>query len=176
MSAAFPMTRGFLTRLKRPLLLAALVSLPLVYAPIARFSDNHALLINASLSLPHWAFWLTKNGTIERGSLVFFEPPASSLIVQHFGEKPLIFGKRALGFPGDEVRHVGSEVFINHRRIARTKPRSRLGLELLSGPEGIIPENCYYVGTDHIDGFDSRYAAIGWVCIGQIIGTGKAIL
>jgi|TARA_R100001244_G_scaffold20643_2_gene21360 conjugal transfer pilin signal peptidase TrbI len=176
MSAAFFISRNFLARLKRPLLLAALVSLPLVYAPIAKFSNNHALLINTSPSLPHWAFWLTKNKPVERGSLIFFEPPVSPLLVHHFGEKPLIFGKRVTGFPGDEVRHVGGYVHINNRRIARTKPRSRLGIELLSGPEGIIPENCYYVGTNHIDGFDSRYAAIGWVCVGQIIGTGKAIL
>jgi len=176
MSAAFPATRGFLARLNRPLLLAALVALPLIYAPIAKFSDDHALLINASPSLPHWAFWLTKNKPVERGSLIFFEPPVSPLLVHHFGKKPLIFGKRVLGYPGDDVRHVGGEVYINTRRIAHTKPRSRLGVKLARGPDGIIPENCYYVGTDHIDGFDSRYAAIGWVCVGQIIGTGKAIL
>ena len=46
------------SRLKRPLVLAMLVAVPFLYAPIAKFSGNHALLINASPSLPHWAFWL----------------------------------------------------------------------------------------------------------------------
>ena len=49
------------TRLKRPLVLAMLVAIPFLYAPIAKFSDNHAFLINASPSLPNWAFWLDKN-------------------------------------------------------------------------------------------------------------------
>lgn len=164
------------TRLRRPLLLSMLLALPLIYSPIAKFSDNHALLINASPSLPHWAFWLDKNFTPSRGALIFFEPPRSDLLTGHFGEKPQIFGKRILGMPGDEVRHVGSKVFINEQHVAQTKPRSRKGIALTKGPEGSIPNGCYYVGTRHRHGFDSRYGEIGFICAPRIIGTGRAIL
>ena len=41
---------------------------------------------------------------------------------------------------------------------------------------GRIPDRCYYLGTAHSDGLDSRYADIGFVCRARIIGTGDAIL
>ncbi len=168
--------KALASRLKRPLLLAALFSLPLLYAPISKFSDDHAFLINASPSLPHWAFWLDKNFRPARGTLIFFEPPESQLLIRHFGESPQIFGKRILGLPGDEVRHIGRDVFIGGQFAARTKAKTRKGIALTPGPEGIIPENCYYVGTSHRHGFDSRYAEIGFICSTKIIGTGRAIL
>lgn len=164
------------SRLKRPIILAMLVAIPFLYAPIAKFSDNHALLINASPSLPNWAFWLDKNFTPARGALVFFEPPRSKLLNTHFGEKPQIFGKRILGMPGDRVRHDGKKVFINNKPVARTKPKTRKGAPLTKGPEGVIPGGCYYVGTSHKHGFDSRYGEIGFICAPRIIGTGRAIL
>ena len=164
------------TRLKRPFVLALLVAIPFLYAPIAKFNDDHALLINASPSLPNWAFWLDKNFTPARGALVFFEPPRSELLTTHFGEKPQIFGKQILGMPGDVVRHEGKNVFINEKLIARTKSRTRKGIPLTKGPEGIIPRGCYYVGTSHKHGFDSRYGEIGFICASRIIGSGRAIL
>src|SRR5690606_38752622 len=118
---------------------------------------THALLINTSPSLPNWAFWLDKNFTPSHGALIFFEPPRSKLLTGHFGEKPQIFGKRILGLPGDRVRHVGKNVFINNRKVAQTKSKTRKGTALTKGPEGIIPNDCYYVGTSHKHGFDSRY-------------------
>ena len=168
--------RHIARRLKRPLLLTAVLALPLVYAPLAAFQNDHALLINASPSLPHWAFWLDKHAVPQRGSLIFFEPPRSALLERHFGGKPHLFGKRVLGMPGDVVTHRGSRVFINGHLVAATKPLTRLGVPLAHGPEGRVPERCYYAGSHHPDGFDSRYAAIGFVCAGQILGSGKAIL
>ena len=58
----------------RPLLLLGVVLLPLAWAPLDAFSKNHAFLINASPSLPNWAFWLDKDAQITRDSLIFFEP------------------------------------------------------------------------------------------------------
>ena len=163
-------------RLKRPFLLAMLAAIPFLYAPIAKFGDDHALLINASPSLPNWAFWLERNFAPSRGALVFFKPPRSELLTSHFGEKPQIFGKRILGLPGDVVHHDGTEVFINEKLIAQTKPRTRKGAALTKGPEGVVPVGCYYVGTSHKHGFDSRYGEIGFICAPRIIGTGRAIL
>ncbi|ABC65054.1 S26 family signal peptidase [Erythrobacter litoralis] len=162
--------------LKRPLVLTALVLLPLGWSAVDAFAKEHAFLINASPSLPNWAFWLDKHAPIERGSLIFFEPPKSKLIEAHFGEGAQLFGKRVLGVPGDVVSHRGQEVFINGQRIAARLEETRLGIPLGKGPEGPIPQDCFYTGTDHPRGFDSRYAEIGFICRGQILGSGRAIL
>lgn len=161
---------------RRTLILCGLVALPLVWAPLDAFRKDHAFLINASPSLPHWAFWLDKRAPIARGSLIFFEPPPSKLVAQHFGPGPQMFGKRVLGVPGDMVSHKGPDVFINGRKVAARLAVTRLGVPLTRGPAGPIPANCFYAGTDHPRGFDSRYAAIGFVCRGQILGSGRAIL
>jgi conjugal transfer pilin signal peptidase TrbI len=47
---------------------------------------------------------------------------------------------------------------------------------LVAGPTGVIPQGCYYVGSPHKDGFDSRYAAIGYACSNKIVGVGDPIL
>lgn len=165
-----------LRRVRRPLLLTAIVALPFAWAPIAAFGEDHAFLINASPSLPNWAFWLDKSAPIARGSLIFFEPPASPLLERHFGKGPHLFGKRVLGLPGDVVSHEGAEVLVNGRKVGARLAKTRLGLKLSPGHEGVIPRNCYYVGSDHPRGFDSRYAEVGLACRGHILGSGRAIL
>ncbi|WP_298300471.1 S26 family signal peptidase [uncultured Erythrobacter sp.] len=167
---------NLLPRFKRPLLLTGLILLPFAWAPLVAFSKSHAFLINASPSLPNWAFWLDKKTPITRGSLIFFEPPKSELVETHFGQEPQMFGKRVLGIPGDVVRHKGAQVFINGKPIATRLKKTRLGIALTKGPEGVIPEGCFYAGTNHPRGLDSRYAQIGFVCGQQIMGSGRAIL
>ena len=163
-------------RFKRPLLLTGLILLPFAWAPLDAFSKSHAFLINASPSLPNWAFWLNKKTPITRGSLIFFEPPKSELVETHFGKEPQMFGKRVLGMPGDVVRHEGDQVFINGKPIATRLKKTSLGISLAKGPQGKISEGCFYAGTDHPRGLDSRYAEIGFVCARQIMGSGRAIL
>jgi len=162
--------------LRRPLILCGLLALPLAWAPLDAFSKDHAFLLNASPSLPNWAFWLDKKVPIKRGSLIFFEPPPSELVTKHFGPEPQLFGKHVLGLPGDVVSHQGMDVFINGKKVAARLAVTRLGVPLTRGPQGRIPDHCYYTGTDHPRGFDSRYGAIGFVCAGQIVGSGRAIL
>ena len=167
---------GLSSRWRRPLVLTGLVALPLAWAPLDQFRQDHALLINASPSLPNWAFWLDKRTPISRGSLVFFAPPASFLIERHFGSDPQLFGKRVLGLPGDVISHSGFAVLINGKTVATRLHRTGLGIVLTRGPDGVIPENCYYVGTNHPRGLDSRYGEIGLICRRQIVGSGRAIL
>jgi conjugal transfer pilin signal peptidase TrbI len=162
--------------LRRPLVLTGLVLLPLGWAAADAFGKDHAFLINASPSLPHWAFWLDRKAPIARGSLIFFAPPQSPLIEAHFGTGAQLFGKRVLGVPGDVVSHQGNAVFVNGRQVAERLDKTRLGIVLHQGPSGRIPEGCYYTGTAHPRGLDSRYAELGWVCRPQIIGSGRAIL
>jgi conjugal transfer pilin signal peptidase TrbI len=80
------------------------------------------------------------------------------------------------GVPGDVVTERNRAFFVNGRLVAKAKPRSRLGEPLALGPTGIVPRGCYFVTTEHKDGFDSRYAAIGWICAPRILGVGRPIL
>lgn len=148
----------------------------LALSSLSAFAGDHALMINASQSLPYWAVWLTRGAEPQRGDIILFDPPASSLLVKHFGGEPKPFGKRVSGVPGDVVTERNRAFFVNGRLVAKAKPRSRLGEPLALGPTGIVPRGCYFVTTEHKDGFDSRYAAIGWICRDRILGTGRAIL
>lgn len=156
--------------------LGLLIAGSIAYSGITEWRDSHGLLINTSDSLPNWAFEIHKTSVPQRGEYVFFVPPTGPLLVRHFGAKKQLFGKIVYGMPGETVAHRGADVVVNGHLVGRMKPRTRLGEPLAAGPTGIIPPRCYYVGTPHKDGFDSRYAAIGFACGPQIIGVGKAIL
>lgn len=167
---------SLLTRVPRLTLLAAFGAGALALAATSRFAESHALMINASPSLPYWAIWLDRTGTPTRGDLIVFMPPRSDLVTRHFGAKPQPFGKRVLGVAGDRVTEQGRTFYVNGKPVALAKLTSQLGEPLALGPTGTIPKDCYFVGSEHKDGFDSRYAAIGWICKAQVIGVGRAVL
>ncbi|MDF0490571.1 S26 family signal peptidase [Sphingomonas sp. H39-1-10] len=143
---------------------------------ISAWRDNHVFLINASYSLPNWAFLIRRHQVPVRGDYLFFDPPQSALLRRHFGAKPQMFGKIVYGVPGDVVEHRGMVVTINDKPVGRMKPLTRFGEPLTAGADGVIPSGCYYAGSPHRDGFDSRYAEIGFVCGRQIIGVGEPVL
>ncbi|ATI80547.1 S26 family signal peptidase [Sphingobium yanoikuyae] len=143
---------------------------------ISAWRGTHLLLINMSASLPNWAFLVHRGEAPARGGYAFFNPPRTALLVRHFGARPQPFAKIVYGMPGDLVTHAGANVSINGRLVARMKPATRLGEPLTPGATGRVPAGCYYLGTPHPDGFDSRYGEIGFVCARQIIGTGEPIL
>ena len=164
---------------KRKRLYAMLAGAELIYAAassLADWRDSHTFLINTSPSLPNWAFVLDTAHPPVRGALIFFDPPPSVLVRAHFGPHPAAFGKRVYGVAGDIVTRVGRTFFVNGRQVGVAKPVSMRGEPLALGPTGIIPRGCFFVGSPHKDGFDSRYAAIGWPCMNRVFGTGTAIL
>jgi conjugal transfer pilin signal peptidase TrbI len=140
------------------------------------FASNHALMINASPSLPYWAIWLDRGAVPARGDLILFDPPPSALLTRHFGAAPQPFGKRVMGVGGDVVTEKDRTFFVGGKAVANAKTASRLGEPLALGPTGIIPKGCYFVATGHKDGFDSRYAAIGWICAKSVLGVGRPVL
>lgn len=143
---------------------------------LANWRDNHLILINETASLDHWAFLVDRRETPERGDFAFFVAPQSDLVTRYFGKHPPLFGKRVYGVGGDRVSRDGNLVRVNGRAIARLKRFAKTGEALTPGPIGIIPPGCFYMGSPHRDGLDSRYDAIGFVCRGQLVGTGEAIL
>ena len=158
---------------------ASVVLLGLVWAgynSLSTWQDSHAFMVNASESLPNWAFFVTDDKSPDRGQYVFFAPPQGEIVQRHFGPDQRPFGKQVIGMPGSVVEHRGQWVYVDGVRTAHMKTRTRFGEELHLGPTGVVPDNCYYAGTPHPDGFDSRYAEIGFVCRKAILGTGTPIL
>lgn len=161
---------------RRWLLLTGAVLLCLALSALQHWRSSHLLLINLTQSLPNWAFLVERDRVPARGDYIFFQPPPGALLRRHFGERRQPFGKLVLGMPGDVVAHQGALVTINGRAVVTMKPRTRLGEPLTPGHTGPVPRGCYFAGSAHKDGFDSRYAEIGFVCSRQIIGTGVPIL
>ena len=138
--------------------------------------DRHAVFINATDSLPNWALLVEAGRFPSRGDYVVFDPGHDPLVVSHFGSKPRPFAKIAYGIPGDTISRDSIRVLVNGHEVSRLKPLTRQGEVLVPGPTGVVPRGCIYAGTPHKDGFDSRYAAIGFVCRDRLIGVGKPIL
>lgn len=154
----------------------AIIALAVAYLTTQSWRDRHLFLINATQSLPNWAFVVERGTVPERGKLAFFAVARTPLIAAHFGNNPQPFGKIVYGMPGDLVTRVGDWVSVNGSQVAHLKQLSKRGERLAPGPVGQVPPGCYFMGTPHPDGFDSRYADIGWVCSNQIVGTGTAVL
>jgi conjugal transfer pilin signal peptidase TrbI len=152
-----------------------------VWQSLDRFAQDHMFLVNRSQSLPNWAFFVARGHEARLGQTVFFMPPMSPLVIAHFGRDPAPFGKIVYATGGDEVIHRGSRVLVRRpggqwREIALMKPVSLRGEALAEGPTGVIPNGCFYLGTPHKDGFDSRYAAIGFICWQRLVGSAKVTL
>lgn len=179
MSAADgPSTRAGLFRAGWPRLAlwAGFGTAALALSATTNFAQTHALMINASPSLPHWAIWLDRGAVPARGDLILFDPPPSALLTRHFGAASQPFGKRVMGIAGDVITERDRTFFVGDKAVAVAKVASRFGEPLALGPTGIIPKGCYFVATGHKDGFDSRYGAIGWICAKSVLGVGRPVL
>jgi conjugal transfer pilin signal peptidase TrbI len=126
--------------------------------------------INVSDSLPGRVYLIQKGVMPELDDFAAFH---------YQGGGPYPAGSRFLklvkGVTGAKVRSVESEsgffdFYVNGSFVGRAKPRSRTGSPLTPGPTGIIPPQHYYMAAPNPDSLDSRYALVGWVDEGQVIG------
>ncbi len=155
---------------------AVLGTIAIGFQSLSAWQARHGLFINASESLPNWAFLVEAGKFPARGDYVLFKPGPDPLVLKHFGKKPGPFAKIAYGVPGDTIARDGSRVLVNGRQVSSIKPFTRQGEVLVPGPTGTVPRGCIFAGTPHKDGFDSRYAEIGFVCRDRLIGVGEPIL
>ena len=146
------------------------------FVALGNWRDHHAFVINASKSLPNWAFLVTLGQFPKRGEFVVFDPGKDPLTIKHFGARPSPFAKIVYGVPGDLVTRDGNQVSVNGTPVVKTKPLTKQGEVLLPGPTGVVPRGCVFAGSPHKDGFDSRYQAIGFVCADRLLGVGVAVL
>ena len=174
--AAPPATFWSPARRRRWLLLGTLGLLGAGYLQLDAWSGRHALLVNASTSLPNWAFLIDRERIPAKGDHVFFDPPPSALLERHFGRDHDPFGKIVYGAAGDTVTRQGRLFLVNGRPVALAKAKTLRGEPLALGPVGTIPRGCYFVATPNPDSFDSRYAVIGWICRQRVLGVGEPIL
>lgn len=120
--------------------------------------------VNLTNSLPYKIFILNKLDTPGLGKYVCFKAPKDS----GFPSDGIIT-KQILGQPGDIVSIKKQKIYINNKLIGVLKKTASNGEKLLPGPEGVINQNQYYVGTPHPDSLDSRYHKIGWIHREEII-------
>ncbi|MDE2439439.1 MAG: S26 family signal peptidase [Betaproteobacteria bacterium] len=132
---------------------------------------------NRSYSLPGWVYYASPELPVVKGGFVAFQPPKTPLVRAHFGSLDVVFVKQVLGVAGDVVsRDPNGVVSINGVVVGKVKKRSMMDEALVPGPLGVIPDRCIYAGSGHRDGFDSRYAAIGFICSDRIFGGAREVL
>ncbi len=105
----------------------------------------------------------------EVGDRVLFEPPEAV-----GSEVPYL--KTVRGVSGMVVA-VGADgtVRLDGEPVARAKPHALDGQPLAAVAPGIIPPGHFYLHADHVDSHDSRYAEIGLVPRGRILGRAIAM-
>jgi conjugal transfer pilin signal peptidase TrbI len=69
------------------------------YTGLKDWHDHHAFVINASESLPNWAFLVNLGQFPERGEYVLFDPGHDPLTVRHFGVIPRPSPRSPMAFP-----------------------------------------------------------------------------
>lgn len=67
--------------------------------------------------------------------------------------------KHVLCFPGDILKRDGLTFYCNGEMISRAKLKTKTGdpLTVFDWTEGPVPQDVFFAGTDHPDGYDSRY-------------------
>ena len=103
------------------------------------------------------------------GDRVIFEPPGA------FGAAAPYL-KTVRGVPGDWVE-IGPDRIVSVGGVAlgRAKTHALDGRPLKAITPGTIPAGRYYLHADHVDSHDSRYAEIGLVPRGRILGRALAL-
>ena len=127
--------------------------------------------VNASWSDGSWgyaAFPLFSEAP-EVGDRALFEPPEA------VGSR-VPYLKTVRGVPGMRIE-VGEDgtVSLDGEPVARAKPHALDGRPLAAIAPGIIPPGHFYLHADHVDSHDSRYAEIGLVPRGRILGRAIAM-
>jgi|TARA_Y100001001_G_scaffold46425_1_gene41684 conjugal transfer pilin signal peptidase TrbI len=146
--------------------LAAIASVTVMWnVTMSRWSFG----LNMTESLPYWAFVIDGQDRPERGELAFFTPPPNP-----YYDTPFV--KRVLGVAGDVIEVRNREVFINGHLIGRAKTHDQQGRAVDVIEPQTIAEGWIFVGGDHVDSYDSRYAEFGLVPDSQVLGRATPIL
>ncbi len=127
--------------------------------------------VNASWSDEAWGYAALPlfGEAPEIGDRVLFDPPETL-------GSPVPYLKTVRGVPGMRVT-IGEDrtVFLDGEAVGRAKGHALDGRPLEAIAPGVIPSGHYYLSADHADSHDSRYAEIGLVPRGRILGRAVAM-
>ena len=125
--------------------------------------------VNTSWSDQAWGYLLLPLAEPVPGDVVLFEPPAE------LGSR-VPYLKTVRGLPGARVTvDADRTVRVDGGTRGRAKTRALDGRPLAAIAPGTIPAGRYYLHADHPDSHDSRYAEIGLVPRGRILGRAVAL-
>jgi type IV secretory pathway protease TraF len=109
---------------------------------------------NMTESVDGKIFKMRPDLTVSKETTVMFEwnDPVLPKGVKHMT-------KHVLCFPGDVLKREGLAFYCNGVIISRAKQHTRTGdpLKAFDWTEGKVPNGVFFAGTDHPDGYDSRY-------------------
>ena len=159
------MTAAIVHRQRPPCLWAGLALMVVLAALwLAAASRVH---VNASWSHDAWGYLVLPVGEPVAGDTVLFEPATG-------GGVPYL--KIVRGLPGGMVTvEANRTVRVDGIALGRAKERALDGRPLEAIAAGTIPDGRYYLHGDHPDSHDSRYAEIGLVPRGRIVGRAIAL-
>ena len=127
--------------------------------------------VNASWSDEAWGYaaFPLFGGDPEIGDRVLFEPPEA------VGSR-VPYLKTVRGLPGMTVSvDADGTVRLDGAPAGRAKTHALDGRPLAAIAPGVIPPGHFYLHADHVDSHDSRYAEIGLVPCGRILGRAVAM-
>lgn len=163
---ARPTPPNWLKRLARPVVIPLIaLSIVTIYA-----ASLGRVVLNSSDSLAARGFFVVVwPKPLIKGAVVVADPPAH--LAHRF--EGMVFTKRLIGKPGDQISHLSGEICIETSCFARTiKEGAPFGTLL---PEGIIPEGHVALFGETPTSLDSRYAEVGLFPIHSIRGVGFGI-
>lgn len=134
--------------------------IPLAFGISAKFGYAH----NITQSLPYTHFLIIKNAKIKKDNYVLFAAPKTC---QYVGMNLI---KKVVGLNRAQVNVRLHDVYLDGNFVGRAKTHTKSGMALAATSEMIIPANKYFVATDHIDSYDSRYSEFGLIDEKDIIG------
>ena len=115
------------------------------------------LLINESPSVSGKIFLLVKTKNFQKGDLIGIKCFHSDYTKERH------FTKRLVGVPGDLIAVKDRKIYINGMCKGVAKSHTKDLRPLTPIAPQIIPDNKYFVMTEHKDSFDSRYVEFGLV-------------
>lgn len=143
-----------------------------IFCSIVLISSNYfSIAFNTTASLEGSVFLIDKTTLPKRGDIAAFTPPAGNLNTSKRGYLSTSpFLKIAMGVANDEVIITDTEVFINGNYLGPIHTETATGTVLVTTKSGLVPSKHYFMGSTHAGSYDSRYASIGYISEGLVIG------